>query len=109
MKLQQSQAQQEITTQISNQELEMAIAVAFERTATEFYNIQNMVKDVINEFGDVQKDDIIKAIRNGGLGMYGKTYKLSTQEICIWIRSYLKEKERLATNPYNLPPVVWEG
>jgi hypothetical protein len=87
----------------------LAIAVAFERTSTEPFNIDNMVKDVINEFGDVQKDDIIKAIRNGGLGMYGKTYKLSTQEICIWIRSYLKEKERLATNPYNLPPVVWEG
>jgi hypothetical protein len=99
--LDKSHQQQGITTQISNEELKLAIAVAFERTSTEPFNIDNMVKDVINEFGRHQKDDIIKAIRNGGLGLYGKTFKLSTQEICICIRSYLTDKQNKKFNPYG--------
>jgi hypothetical protein len=29
-------------------------------------------------------------LRNGGLGKYGRTYKLSTQEVCYWIREHIK-------------------
>jgi hypothetical protein len=78
---------------ISN--LQASILIAFERTMTEPYNIENMVKDIISEFPKVNPDDILKAIRNGSLGKYGKTYKLSTQEVCIWIREFLKEKNKI--------------
>jgi hypothetical protein len=33
---------------------------------------------------------IRQALRNGGLGKYGRTYKLSTQEVCYWIREHIK-------------------
>jgi hypothetical protein len=92
-KLDNSQQLQEVKIPISN--LQASILIAFERTMTEPYNIENMVKDIISEFPKVNPDDILKAIRNGSLGKYGKTYKLSTQEVCIWIREFLKEKNKI--------------
>lgn len=86
-----SQTRLEITTQQSN--LMKYIAVAFERTNTEVINIEKMSFDIITEFSKCEDEDFKKAIRNGGLGKYGRTYKLSTQEICIWVREYLKEKQ----------------
>lgn len=85
-----SQPKLEITTQQSN--LMKYIAVAFERTNTEVVNIEKMSFDIISEFKNLPDEDFKKAIRNGGLGKYGRTYKLSTQEVCIWVREYLKEK-----------------
>jgi hypothetical protein len=75
------------TLNISN-----SIALAIERTNTEPFNIENMVKDIDSEFKRISDDDIKKAIRNGSLGMYGATYKLSTNIVCFWIREYLKSK-----------------
>jgi hypothetical protein len=71
--------------------LRTSIAVAFERTGTEVNNIDNMVLDVFSEFPNVNIEQILIALRNGSLGKYGKTYKFTTQEICIWIRKYLEE------------------
>lgn len=71
--------------------LKTSIAVAFERTGTEIVNIDNMVLDVFSEFPNVNIEQILTALRNGSLGKYGKTYKFTTQEICIWIRKYLDE------------------
>lgn len=84
------QQSQELQTRMYN--LQTSLLVAFERTATEPYDMQNMVKDVLTEFSNIKNDDITLAIRNGSLGKYGKTYKFSTQEVCIWIREYLKQK-----------------
>jgi hypothetical protein len=53
--------------------------------------IDSMVEDVFSEFTYLNEVDIKKALRNGGMGLYGKTYKLTTQEICIWIRTFLNE------------------
>ena len=86
-----SQQQSEITTLQSD--INPYLAVAFERTNTEPYNIEKMSFDITNEFSKLKSEDFKKAIRNGGLGKYGKTYKLSTQEVCIWIREYIKENE----------------
>jgi hypothetical protein len=36
--------------------------------------------------------EINEAIRLGSLGKYGRTYKLNTQEVCMWIHEYLKSK-----------------
>lgn len=92
-KLDNYQQSPEAIIRISN--LQSSILIAFERTLTEPYNIENMIKDIISEFPRTKSDEIIKAIRNGSLGKYGKTYKLSTQEVCIWIREYLKEKNKV--------------
>jgi hypothetical protein len=51
-----------------------------------------MINDVLTEFPRVSEDTFIKAIRNGSLGKYGKTYKLSTQDVCVWVREYRKSK-----------------
>ena len=69
------------------------LAVAFDRTNTEPFNVEKMSFDIITEFPELSDEDLKKAIKNGGLGKYGKTYKLSTQEVCIWIREYIKENE----------------
>ena len=68
--------------------LMQSIALVFERTSTDPRNIEGMVKDILKEFPDVTDDEITNSLRNGSLGRYGKTYKLSTQEICGWIREY---------------------
>lgn len=83
-----SQQKSEETTLIFN--LKASLAVAFERTSTEPYDITNMTNDVVNEFKGVDLSHLQKAIKNGSLGHYGYTYKLSTQVVCIWVREYLK-------------------
>jgi hypothetical protein len=86
------QQQQDNLSQTSKETLlRSSIAVAFERTGTEVSNIDNMVIDVFSEFPNVNIEQILTALRNGSLGKYGKTYKFTTQEICIWIRKYLEE------------------
>lgn len=77
----------EETTRIFN--IQESIAVAFERTSTEPFDIKNMVNDISKEFESLEVLDIQKAIKKGSLGEYGYTYKLSTQAICIWIREYI--------------------
>lgn len=87
--LQQSQQASEIL--IQQHKIANFLSLAFERTGTEPFNIESMVKDVQSEFPKLKEESFKQAIRNGGLGKYGKTYKLTTQEVCIWIREYLKE------------------
>lgn len=64
-----------------------------ERTGSTDLIINSTLQDVIKEFPLMTEDRIIEAIKKGSLGAYGKTYKLTTQEICIWIREYLKTKK----------------
>jgi hypothetical protein len=60
------------------------------RTGKNLLNIDETMIDIQQEFKHLKPEQIIKAIRNGSLGLYGSTYNLSTQQICIWIREYLK-------------------
>lgn len=80
--------------QIREHNLKTSIVIAMERTRTDAFNIENLVKDVLSEFPKLPSDDFTTAIRNGSLGKYGPTYKFSTQIICVWIREYLKEKNK---------------
>ena len=89
--LEKSQHEQGKCIQTFEPLLRIAIATAFERTGTDPYNIDSMVNDIFTEFPNITEEQITKSMRNGGLGMYGKTYKLTTQEVCIWIRTYLKD------------------
>jgi len=84
------QQQLEITTRALN--IKNAVLISFERTQTNPFGIDTMVEDLLSEFPRLKDEDLIQAIRSGGLGKYGRTYKLCTQEVCIWIREFLKEK-----------------
>lgn len=90
--LQTTQQTQELT--IRESKIMESIAVAFERTGTEPFNINIMVCDIQTEFSFLSDKEIQQAIRNGGLGKYGKTFKLTTQEVCIWIRQFIKERTK---------------
>lgn len=96
-------SQQHLETSTLTSNLEMSIAIAFERTQTTPFDIANMVKDISEEFEGLNELVILKAIKRGALGDYGYTYKLSTQQICIWIREYKKEKGMVKLN-MNVKP-----
>ena len=70
--------------------LQEALFFAFERTKSDPFDVSALIKDVLTEFPNVDINKIITALRNGGLGKYGRTFRLSTQEVCYWIREYLK-------------------
>ena len=59
----------------------------------DFDSIDETINDLLDEFKHVTIKDIRESLRGGGFGKYGRTYKLSTQEISIWIREYLKSKK----------------
>ena len=87
-------------TQITN--LQISLALAYERTKTPICELNNTIKDILSEFSYLSNNDLKEAIKNGSLGLYGKTYKLSTQEIFIWIRQYEKDNNKLKiSNPNN--------
>ena len=77
-------------TQICN----AAIIIAMERTTCFDLPIEKVSEDVLKAFPDVSIEIIIDAMRRGGLGDFGRTYRLNTQEICIWIKEVLKEIEQ---------------
>lgn len=85
MKLQNTNPQNE---KVNN--LKLSIAFAFERTRSEPFDITEMVRDILTEFPRLDSERITEALRNGSLGKYGRTFRLSTQEVCFWIREYLK-------------------
>lgn len=70
--------------------LKLSIAFAFERTRSEPFKIDGMVGDILSEFPKLPSEKITEAIRNGSLGKYGRTFRLSTQEVCYWIREHIK-------------------
>ena len=85
----------EETTQHFKQQIKQSIVVAFARTGTTPPTIEivdSMVNDVFLEFPNLNEVQLKKALRNGGMGVYGRTFKLTTQELCIWIRTFLNEK-----------------
>lgn len=94
----------ENNTQIYKQNKEvlgLSIALAFERTNTPPFDINKLTQDVLEEFKKQDIKIITTAIKKGSLGAFGKTYKLSTQEVCIWIREYLKTyKPKPVKNQY---------
>ena len=73
--------------------IKASIALAFNRTGTEFNKdlANNIYFDVIEAFPEITTKQFVNALKNGGLGFYGKTYKLTSQEVCIWVRNYLNE------------------
>lgn len=64
-----------------------------QRTEMELKNIEETIEDIATEFRNLNLSEIKLAIRNGSLGKYGRSFRLSTQEICFWIREYIKENK----------------
>jgi hypothetical protein len=64
-----------------------------QRTEMELKNIDETIEDIYSEFKNISLKEIKSAIRNGSLAKYGRSYRLSTQEVCYWIREYLKENK----------------
>jgi len=83
----------QLETQARGYNLKPSLAIAMERLDMEFKNIDNTINDICTEFGYIKLSNIKDAIRKGGLGQYGRSYRLSTQEVCYWIREYLKENK----------------
>jgi hypothetical protein len=77
-------------TRTSN--IKASLVLAYERADFEPKNIDQTTKDISGEFYFLEDEEIQKALRNGGLGMYGIPYKLSTLVFCAWIREYLRIK-----------------
>ena len=66
-----------------------------ERLNMEIKNIDNVSHDIAKEFYYANIMQITVALRNGSLGHYGSTYRLNTQELCIWIRKYLLDNKKV--------------
>lgn len=64
-----------------------------ERIGMELTNIDSTIYDISTEFSFLSVEKIQIAIRCGALGKYGRTYKMTTQEVCYWIREYIKSKD----------------
>lgn len=86
-------SQQQLEVQTLKHNLKEYLALALERTQTEPFNLDKTVNDITKEFPYLKDEDYMMALRFGGLGKYGRTYKFSTQEVCIWIREYIKGKK----------------
>lgn len=76
-------------------DLHKSLVLAFERTRSDPFDVSGLVIDVLKEFPKLSSDEMIEALRNGGLGKYGRTFRLSTQEVCYWIRMYLKPEQKV--------------
>jgi hypothetical protein len=75
---------------VCRDEIKKSIVLVMERLDMEIKNIENVAFDISKEFNYATIPDISEALRKGSLGHYDKTYKLNTQELCIWIRKHLK-------------------
>ena len=80
-------------------EISKSMALSFDRLNLPIDELvlENIVKDISSEYKNLTIEQMQKALRNGSFGHYGRTYRISTQEVSIWIRTYCKE------NIYKMP------
>ena len=73
-------------------EIKKSLVIVMERLNMDFKNIDTTALDIFTEFKYMKLPMIIEALRKGSLGAYGSTFRLNTQEVCIWIRKYNESK-----------------
>lgn len=78
-------------------DIKKSLAITMDRLGMDFKNIDNTTSDLYLEFKSMPLKEIREALRLGSLGKYGRTYKLSTQEVCFWIREYQKNINKKQT------------
>lgn len=91
--LQISQKKLEKTTPIYK-ELVASVAIAFERVGLSPEGVQiidNIANDINKKYKGIELNHLTQAIKNGAMGDYGRTYRMSTQEVSIWVKEYIKE------------------
>lgn len=54
------------------------------------FECKNIINDIRACYPDLQTKYITEAIKQGSMGVYGRTYRFSFQEVSIWIREYKK-------------------
>lgn len=80
--------------------------VAFNRVNVEPDRVLGIAEDIVKTFPSVNENDLVEAIRRGALGEFGRTYRMSTQEVCIWIREYIKS--RIEKKGYDTDEIIKE-
>lgn len=84
----------QIQTYKRDELLKQSIALAFERTNLPAFNIDNLVNDISNKYKNLPNEIMLTAIKRGALGEFGRTYRMSTQEVCIWVNKHLESINR---------------
>ena len=83
----------QLEAQVIEYNLKVFLAIAMQRTEMEMKNLDTCIEDISSEFNYLNLWQIKEAIRLGSLAKYGRSYKLSTQEVCFWIREFIKENK----------------
>lgn len=87
-----SQQKSGISTRIyDNDSLKASLVICLDRLSLEPKDLSNMIEDIRSCYPDIKTKHITGAIKNGAMGVYGRTYRFSFQEVSIWIRAYKKE------------------
>lgn len=70
--------------------LKAEIVHAYRRTSSELdTDLDIIIQDLQSVFQkEISISSVINAIKKGSTGLYGRTYKMSFQEICVWVRCY---------------------
>jgi len=82
----------ELEIQEFTDDIVQSLIIAMSRTQFELLNLDDTCKLIKNEFRFLSLREVRQAITKGTAGEYGRSYKLSTQEVCYWIHQYVKEK-----------------
>lgn len=70
--------------------MKASLLVCFDRLSVEPKSIDDLVDDIRGCYPDTKTNEITEAIKNGAMGMYGRTYRFSFQEVSIWIMEHKK-------------------
>jgi len=81
-----------LEAQERNTKLKTQLALAMQKTDCEIKNIDWLIIDIVSEFGNKKTIDILEAIKQGSIGKFGISFKLTTRVVGYWINQYLKEK-----------------
>ena len=82
----------ELEVQEFTDDIVQSLIIAMSRTQFELLNLDDTCQLIKNEFRFLSLREVRKAITKGTAGEYGRSYKLSTQEVCYWIQQYVKDK-----------------
>jgi hypothetical protein len=88
--------QQQITKKQEDDKLKIiaiqtSLIFVMKRLDDKTLDIKLTTEAIFETFSRMPLENIKLAIKNGSTGKYGRTYKLTTQEVCYWIREFIEE------------------
>lgn len=80
---------------IWDKNVKIALMVIYDRLEVPLSvdKLNKLTEDLKSEFGDLDYNLLITSMRNGAYAEYGRTFKLTLQEVSFFIKSYLKTDE----------------